>query len=184
MASRPGPVMSHLIGISPGLNELTHWGRDKMAAIFRRHFHICIFLNENVWISIKISLKFVSKDPLNNIPSVVQIMAWCRPMIISLLRHICVTRPQLVKMMELLVYNSPDAFWCQILTVDTLLTCVIDIYASFPFSTNHDDIIKWKHFRVTGPLWGESAGQWISLTKASDAELWCFHLSAPEQTVE
>ena len=22
----------------------------------------------------------------------------------------------------------------------------------------HDNVIKWKHFRVTGPLWGESTG--------------------------
>ena len=35
----------------------------------------CIFLNENVWISIGISLKFVPKDPINNIPALVQIMA-------------------------------------------------------------------------------------------------------------
>ena len=40
-------------------------------------------------------------------------------------------------------------------------------------------------FRVTGPLWGEFAGhRWILLTKASDAELWCFLWSAPEQTVK
>ena len=40
-------------------------------------------------------------------------------------------------------------------------------------------------FRVTGPLWGESTGhRWIPLTKASDAELWCFLWSAPEQTVK
>ena len=40
-------------------------------------------------------------------------------------------------------------------------------------------------FRVTGPLWGEFTGhQWIPLTKASDAELWCFLWSAPTQTVE
>ena len=40
-------------------------------------------------------------------------------------------------------------------------------------------------FRVTGPLWGESTGHWrIPFTKASDAELWCFLLSAPEQTAE
>ena len=37
-----------------------------------------IFLNENVIISIKISLKFVPKDPINNIPALVQIMAWRR----------------------------------------------------------------------------------------------------------
>ena len=38
----------------------------------------CIFLNENVRISIKISLKFVPKGPINNNPALVQIMAWCR----------------------------------------------------------------------------------------------------------
>ena len=40
-------------------------------------------------------------------------------------------------------------------------------------------------FRVTAPLWGESTGhRWIPLTKASDAELWCFLWSAPKQTFE
>ena len=36
----------------------------------------CIFLNENVLISIKISLKFVPVVWINNIPVLVQIMAW------------------------------------------------------------------------------------------------------------
>ena len=65
-----------------------------------------IFLNENVRISIKISLKFVPKGPINNNPALVQIMAWRRsgdkplsePMMVSLMTHICVTRPQWVKM--------------------------------------------------------------------------------------
>ena len=78
---------------------LTHWGRDKMAAILK-----WIFFNENVWISIEISLKFVPKGPINNIPALVQIMAWRRLgdkplselMVVSLLTHICVTRPQWV----------------------------------------------------------------------------------------
>ena len=30
--------------------SLTHWGRDKMAAIFQTIFSKCIFSNENVWI--------------------------------------------------------------------------------------------------------------------------------------
>ena len=34
--------------------------------IFKR-----IFFNENVWILIKISLKFVPKGPINNIPALV-----------------------------------------------------------------------------------------------------------------
>ena len=64
----------------------------------------CIFLNGNVRISIKISLKFVPKGPINNNPALVQIMAWhqsgdkplSEPMMVSLLMHICVTRPQWV----------------------------------------------------------------------------------------
>ena len=75
----------------------------------RRHFaddiFKCIFLNENVWILIKISLKFVPKGLINNIPALVQIMAWRRPgdkplsetMMVKLLTHICITRPQWVK---------------------------------------------------------------------------------------
>ena len=70
----------------------------------------CIFLNENAWISIKISLKFVPKCPINNISALVQIMAWLRPgdkplyepMMVRLPTHICVTRPQWVK--DLLQY--------------------------------------------------------------------------------
>ena len=57
-----------------------------------RHFTYnifkCIFLHENVLISIKISLKFVSKGPIDNIPASGQIMAWRW--------HICITRPQWV----------------------------------------------------------------------------------------
>ena len=35
----------------------------------------CIFLNENAWPLIEISLKFVPKGQINNIPALVQIMA-------------------------------------------------------------------------------------------------------------
>ena len=64
-----------------------------------------IFVNENVRISIEFSLKFVPKGPINNIPAVVQIMAWRRPgdkplsesMLVRSLTHMCITRPQWVK---------------------------------------------------------------------------------------
>ena len=39
----------------------------------------CIFLNENAWIFIKISLKFVPNGSIENILALVQIMAWRRP---------------------------------------------------------------------------------------------------------
>ena len=74
-------------------------GRHSTDDIFK-----CIFLYENVWIPIWISLRFVPKGPINNIPALVQIMAWRRPgdkplseaMMVSLLTHICVARPQWV----------------------------------------------------------------------------------------
>ena len=82
---------------------------QKSIITFRPRQNVChfsddifksIFLNENVWISIKISLKFVPGEPNNNFPSLVQIIAWRRPgdkplselMMVSLLTHICVTR--------------------------------------------------------------------------------------------
>ena len=73
----------------------------------------CIFMNENIWILIEISLKFVPKGPINNIPTLVQIMAWCRPgdkplsepMMVSLQTHISVTRPQWINA------GHPTVFW-------------------------------------------------------------------------
>ena len=50
----------------------------KMPPFCRWHFK-CIFLNQNIWISIKISLKFVSRRSINKIPTLFQIMAWRRP---------------------------------------------------------------------------------------------------------
>ena len=49
---------------------LTHLSLDKMADIFK-----CIFLNENVWISIQFSLKFVARGPIDNKSSLAQVMA-------------------------------------------------------------------------------------------------------------
>ena len=64
----------------------------------------CISLNENIWFTINISLSFVLKGPIYNIPELLQIMAWHRsgdkplsePMMISLPSHTCITRPQWV----------------------------------------------------------------------------------------
>ena len=65
----------------------------------RRHFSDdifkCIFLNGNIWISIKMSLKLVPKSPIKIIPALVQIMAWCwpgdkplsEPMVVRSLKH-------------------------------------------------------------------------------------------------
>ena len=86
----------------------------------------CIFLNENIWISLMISLKFVPKVRINNILALVQIMAWRWPgtkslselIMVKVLTHICITRPQLVnthrglnKINEILKMLVSNAFW-------------------------------------------------------------------------
>ena len=88
-------VFQRVNTLRPRRNE-QHFADD----IFKR-----IFFNENVWIAINISLKYVPKGLINNMPALVQIMAWRRsvdkplsePMMVSLPTHICVTRPQWVR---------------------------------------------------------------------------------------
>ena len=110
-----------------------HWLNEQMRLNTLRprwngsHFAVnifnCIFLNENVWISIKISLKFVPKSPINNIPALVQIM-------IRLPTHVCITLPQWIDSLRPIVWSHmvkgilvrinsgngllPD--WCQAIT--------------------------------------------------------------------
>ena len=87
------PKAAHCINTLRPRQNGCHFADDRFKSIF---------LNENVRISIKISLKFVPKGQMNNIPALVQIMAWRRPgdkplsepMIVSLLMHKCVSRPQ------------------------------------------------------------------------------------------
>ena len=94
----------------------------------------CIFLNENVRLSIKISLKFVPKGQINNITALVQIMAWRRPgakplsepMLVWSLTHICVTRPQWVNRVALIT----RLICSKILTIDTIMS-VFDMPREF-----------------------------------------------------
>ena len=75
----------------------------------------CVYWNENVLISIKIFTEVYSHGPISITPALVQIMAWRRPgekplsepMLVSLLTHICVTRPPWVKFIyKYLMYHS------------------------------------------------------------------------------
>ena len=78
---------------------VTYGGTDKMAAIF----HTAIL---NAFYRMK--MKIVPKGPINNIVALIQIMDWHRPgdkplsepIVLSLLTHICVTRPQWVKVKQ------------------------------------------------------------------------------------
>ena len=67
-----------------------------------------ISLNENVWIWLKISLKFLLNVQINSIPALIPIMAWRRPgdkplsesMMVRSLTHICVIQLQWVMQMS------------------------------------------------------------------------------------
>ena len=140
---------------------LTHWGWDRMAAIFQTTFSDAFSWMKIFKFRLGL-LKFVPKSPINNIPALVQIMAWRRPgdkplyepMMVNLSTHICVTRPQ----------------W-----VNGLCWLHLCHWYSMMMSSNGDI------FHVTGLLCGEFIGpRWIPLTKASDAELWYFLWSVAE----
>ena len=93
----PWSVLGHL-------GPLNTWRPRQDGRYFPDNVFKCIFLNEYAWMSIKISLRFVPKGPINNIPALIQIMAWHRPgdkplsepMMVKLPTHICVTLPQWV----------------------------------------------------------------------------------------
>ena len=92
--------------------ERPDWCRKKWPPFTRRHFQM-YFFNENVCISIRISLNFLPGGTISNIIVLVQIMDWRRPddrplsesIIVNVLTRICVTRPQWVNSLSLHVSN-------------------------------------------------------------------------------
>ena len=72
-------VMTILKTIHEWLEYINTLRRRQNERHFADDIFKCIFLNESVWIPVKISLKFVPGGPINNIPAMVQIMAWRRP---------------------------------------------------------------------------------------------------------
>ena len=101
-------IMTHLLNTSRPRQDGRHFPDN----IFQ-----CIFLNKNILIDV--SMKFAPKGPMNNIPVLVQIMAWGRSgdkplsvsMMISLPMHICVTRPQWVNLVTVQAICFTARFW-------------------------------------------------------------------------
>ena len=120
------------------------------------------FLNENIWISIRISLSSVSKGPINIILTLVQIMAWCRPgdkplyepMKINLLIHLCVNWPLWVKhSLRLEIEGQGESkclrAFCKIKHRN--MTPVIMIYTP----TTKQNAVTWWRKHYSFPLVGE-----------------------------
>ena len=117
-----------------------------------------IFWNENVGISIKISPKFVHKGPINNIPALVQIMAWRRSgdkplpeaMMVNLLTHICVSRPQWVKVrISCQLYLARCTLVNRCIVKNDQINCTINHSNSrwfmsehYVWDATHDDVIS------------------------------------------
>ena len=80
-------------------NMFNTWRPRQNGRHFEDDIFKCIFLNENVWTLIKMSLNFVPKGSINNFLSLVQIMAWHWPgdkplseaMMVRLTMHLCIT---------------------------------------------------------------------------------------------
>ena len=96
-------------GSPPHRRQVTLWTVNSLrprqnSRLFTDDTFKRIFLNENIRISTKSSLKFVARGLINNIPALVLIMAWRRPgdkplsetMLVRSLTHICITWPQWV----------------------------------------------------------------------------------------
>ena len=111
------------------------------------------FFYENISISISISLKFVSTGSINNIPALVQILSWQRPghkllsepMMLSLLTHICVTRPQWITYCDLGLL-TPVIARLGMKEVGAYNKC------HRPWSRNHTDHPDFHHWRSVGWL--------------------------------
>ena len=121
-----------------------------------------IFLNENVRISIKNSLKFVPIGPIDNIPEFVHIMVWrppgekplSEPMMVRLPTHICVTRPQWVK------YNFSEKRHAR----DAMLWVHPSSYLDFNITL----IYYWFPARYDNALLNIKEGDWVSSFHAWD----------------
>ena len=85
--------------------------------------------------------------------------------------------------------NGQDSIWCDYHGYIILVVMHLFLPASLLLTEQSPRHMMTSSngniFRDTGPLCGEFTGhRWIPLTKASDAELWCFLWSVPQQTVE
>ena len=84
--------------------------------LFANDMFKCIFFIQNVRISLRISLKFVPKGPINNIAALVQIMAWplvgakllSEPMMVRIPMHVSLSLNELTNFGLRMPYGNID----------------------------------------------------------------------------
>ena len=124
-------------------SHLWFWGRDKMAAIFQTTFSNAFSWMKTYKFRLRFHWSLFPRVQLNIFPTLIQIMAWRRPgdkplsepMMVILLTHICVTRPQWVK--PLLIY-APTSTAAKVRTEclyalksDSFQNCNINLFNVF-----------------------------------------------------
>ena len=116
-----------------------------------------IFLNENIRISTRNSVKFVPNGLINDILALVLIMAWRRPgdkplsepMLVRSLTHICVTWPQWVNsMFHIFDSKIPRVLWDQGNNIHFVLWRKLNFMFISKFIVILIDFKIYKHFVV------------------------------------
>ena len=86
--SEPVALIWHMLPASSLQSRLVNTLRPRQHGHhFPDNICKCIFFNEKYKFAINISLKFVPRGPVNNIPALVQVMAWRRPGTDAYMRH-------------------------------------------------------------------------------------------------
>ena len=164
-------------GNSPGTGEFPAQmasNAENVSFWWRHHARLMRGCYAYIWMSL-------SAIPVNNITALVQITAWHRTgdkplaesMTVTLLTHICVTRPRWVKVRGSMPgQHNDDWFWGHLLHIR-----IMNEWALAPLkSPGKIWLIVQELFKQTAhkhqsyallvPLWGESIGyRWIPLTK-------------------
>ena len=137
-----------------------------MAAIFQTTYSNAFSWMKMHEFRLRFHWSLFPKGPINKISALVQIMTWRRsgdkplsePMMVSLLTHICVTRPQWVNVgLENCLWpergwNFHFKFWLAL-----ILLLAGQMSMKHMMTSSNGNI-----FRVVGPLWGESTGPLIN----------------------
>ena len=118
---------------------LTHWGRDRTAAILQTTFSKAFSCKKIYEFRLIFHWCFIPKSQINNTPALVQIMAWRRPgnkplserMMVSLMTHLCVTRPYWVKRVKLTIVNVRQIYTKGLWLNTKISCCAINIQRSF-----------------------------------------------------
>ena len=166
-----------------GFNLLTHWDWDKMASIGQTTFLNAFSYMKMYKFQLRFHWNLFPKGPINNITALVQIMVWRRPgdkplsesMMVSLLTHICVSRPQWVNVAgissqspsfqrttmfsdvqvplfdELILYFK-ESYTCVSITRRQIL-CSIYTQALVSLISAPTLHVRWRITYITCPVW-------------------------------